>query len=77
MDYAAAIAATATAIGKIADASGEWAKFLCTTAGQKMVQAMITNDQTFRAALTAGWDKAGADIKAVFENIKGLFIQSN
>ena len=44
MDYAAAITATATAIGEIAKSSGEWAKFLCSTAGQKLVEAMITND---------------------------------
>ena len=74
MDYAAAITATATAIGEIAKASGEWAKFLCSAAGQKLVEAMITNDdEKFRAAMATGWDRIGADVKHAFENIKALF----
>lgn len=73
MDYVAAITATATAIGEIAKASGEWAKFLCSTAGQKLVEAMITNDEKFRAAMATGWDRIGADVKHAFENIKTLF----
>ena len=73
MDYAAAITATATAIGEIAKASGEWAKFLCSAAGQKLVEAMLNNDEKFRAAMAAGWDRIGADVKHAFENIKTLF----
>ena len=73
MDYVAAITATATAIGEIAKASGEWAKFLCSAAGQKLVEAMITNDEKFRAAMATGWDRIGADVKYAFENIKALF----
>ena len=73
MDYAAAITASAAAIGEIAKASGEWAKFLCTVAGQKLVEAMITNDEKFRAAMATGWDRIGADVKYAFENIKALF----
>ena len=76
MDYAAAITATATAIGEIAKASGEWAKFLCSAAGQKLVAAMITNDEKFRAAMATGWDRIGADVKHAFENIKALFTMS-
>lgn len=77
MDYATAITATATAIGKIADASGEWAKFLCSAAGQKLVNAMVNNDSAFRSAMADGWTKAGADVKGVFENLKSLFNQVN
>ena len=73
MDYAAAITATATAIGEIAKSSGEWAKFLCSTAGQKLVEAMLNNDEKFRAAMATGWDRIGADVKHAFENIKTLF----
>ena len=73
MDYAAAITATATAIGEIAKASGEWAKFLCSAAGQKLVEAMLNNDEKFRAAMATGWDRIGADVKHAFENIKTLF----
>ena len=73
MDYAAAITATATAIGEIAKASGEWAKFLCSAAGQKLVEAMLNNDEKFRAAVATGWDRIGADVKHAFENIKALF----
>lgn len=77
MDYATAITAIATAIGKIADASSEWAKFLCTVAGQKLVTAMVSNDAAFHAAVADGWAKAGADIKGAFDNIKALFGQIN
>ena len=73
MDYVAAITATATAIGEIAKASGEWAKFLCSPAGQKLVEAMLNNDEKFRAAMATGWDRIGADVKHAFENIKALF----
>lgn len=73
MDYVAAITATATAIGEIAKASGEWAKFLRSTAGQKLVEAMLNNDEKFRAAVATGWDRIGADVKHAFENIKALF----
>ena len=73
MDYAATITASAAAIGEIAKASGEWAKFLCSAAGQKLVEAMITNDEKFRAAMATGWDRIGADVKHAFENIKTLF----
>ena len=76
MDYAAAITASAAAIGEIAKASGEWAKFLCSAAGQKLVEAMITNDEKFRAAMATGWDRIGADVKHAFENIKALFTMS-
>ena len=73
MDYAAAITASAAAIGEIAKASGEWAKFLCSAAGQKLVEAMLNNDEKFRAAMATGWDRIGADVKHAFENIKALF----
>ena len=76
MDYAAAITTSAAAIGEIAKASGEWAKFLCSAAGQKLVEAMITNDEKFRAAMATGWDRIGADVKHAFENIKALFTMS-
>lgn len=77
MDYATAITAVATMIGKLADASGEWAKFLCSEAGQKLVNAMVVNDTAFRTAMADGWTKAGSDIKGAFENIKALFNQVN
>ena len=76
MDYAATITASAAAIGEIAKASGEWAKFLCSTTGQKLVEAMITNDEKFRAAVATGWGRIGADVKHAFENIKALFTMS-
>ena len=76
MDYVAAITASAAAIGEIAKASGEWAKFLCSAAGQKLVEAMLNNDEKFRAAMATGWDRIGADMKHAFENIKALFTMS-
>jgi len=36
-------------------------------------EAMITNDEKFRAAMATGWDRIGADVKYAFENIKALF----
>ncbi len=77
MDYATAITAVATMIGKLADASGEWAKFLCSAAGQKLVNAMVNNDTAFRSAMADGWARAGADVKGAFDNIKALFTQVN